>query len=54
MSYSNFKRYCEKKKEKKYEENRMIFEGTYLRNSLAAADSAQIWNLRCPTPRKFT
>ena len=29
----------------------MNFEGAYLENGLM--DSAQIWNLRCPTPKKF-
>jgi len=38
-------------KEEKYEENKINFDVTYLRNSLA--DSARIWNLRCPTLRKF-
>jgi len=41
----------EEEKEEKYEENKMKFEGAYLRNGLV--DSAQIWNWRCPTPRKF-
>jgi len=35
----------------KYEENKMNFEGGYLGNGLV--DSAQIWNWRCPTLRKF-
>ena len=39
-------------KGEKYEENKVNFEGAYLGNSLA--DSAQIWNWRCPTPREFT
>jgi len=38
--------------EEKYEENKTNFEGTYLGNSLA--DSAQIWNWRCPTLRELT
>jgi len=40
------------RKEEKYEENEMDFEGAYLWNGLA--DLAQIWNWRCPTPREFT
>ena len=41
----------EKEGEEKYKENKMSFEGTNLRNSLA--DFAQLWNLRCPTLREF-
>jgi len=41
----------EEKEEEKYEENKMNFEGAYLGNGLV--DSAQIWNWRCPTPKKF-
>ena len=48
-SYSNFKKCCRKKK---YKENKTNFEGAYLGNGLV--DSAQIWNWRCPTPRKLT
>jgi len=40
-----------RKEEEKYKENKTDFEGAYLRNGLV--DSAQIWNWRCPTPRKF-
>jgi len=32
--------------------NKTNFEGAYLGNGLA--DSAQIWNWRCPTPKEFT
>jgi len=39
-------------KEEKYEENKTNFEGAYLGKSLA--DSAQIWNWRCYTPREYT
>jgi len=35
---------------KRNEENKTNFEGAYLGNS--SADSAQIWNWRCPTLRK--
>jgi len=41
--------------EKKYEKNlksKTNFEGAYLGNGLA--DSAEIWNWRCPTLTKFT
>jgi len=41
-----------KKGEEKYKENKTNFEGAYLMNGLA--DSAQIWNWRCPAPREFT
>jgi len=40
-----------KEEEEKYEENKTNFEGAYLGNGLV--DSAQIWNWRCPTPRKL-
>jgi len=40
-----------RKEEEKYKENKTNFEGAYLENSLV--DLAQIWNWRCPTPRKF-
>jgi len=39
-------------KRRKCKENKMNFEGAYLRNGLA--DSAQICNWRCPTLREFT
>jgi len=42
----------EKEREEKYEENKTNFEGKYLGTTLA--DSAQIWNWRCPTPNEFT
>jgi len=42
----------EEEGEEKYEENKMNFEGAYLGNGLA--DSAQIWNWRCPTLKEFT
>jgi len=42
----------EEEGEEKYEENKTNFEGAYLGNGLA--DSAQIWNWRCPTPRELT
>ena len=53
VSYSNFKKCCEKKKKekKKYEENKTNSKGTYLGKGLV--DSAQIWNWRCPTLRKL-
>jgi len=53
QSYSDFKK-CFKKEvgEEKYEENKVNVEGTYPGNGLA--DSAQIWNWRCPTTRKLT
>jgi len=38
--------------EEKYKENKTNFEGAYLMNGLA--NSAQIWNWRCPTSREFT
>ena len=45
-SYSDLK----SEGEEKYKENKTNFEGAYLGNGLV--DSAQIWNWRCPTPRK--
>ena len=41
-----------KEGKEKYKENKTNYEGAYLGNSLA--DSAQIWNWRCPTSREFT
>ena len=40
------------KREEKYKENKVNFEGAYLRNGLV--DLAQIWNWRCLTPREVT
>ena len=46
-----FEKCCKKEKKKKQKENKTNFEGAYLGNGLV--DSAQIWNFRYPTPRKF-
>jgi len=40
----------EEEGEEKYEENKTNFEGAYLGKGLV--DSAQIWNWKCPTPKK--
>jgi len=49
-SYSDLKGVA-KRRRKKFKENKMDFEGAYLGKGLV--DSAQIWNWRCPTPRKL-
>ena len=38
--------------EEKYKENKMNFEGAYLKNHWT--DLAQFWNRRCLTPRDFS
>ena len=45
-----FQKVLRKEEEGEGEENKTNFEGAYLRNSLA--DSAQILNWKCPTPRE--
>ena len=42
---------CAKRRTEKYEETKTNFEGAYLHDGLA--DSAEIWNGMCPTPRDF-